>query len=484
MNKKVCITSMLVIVLLVFCIIYYNASYSSKNIIVNDSTTIDNSKNISMMIETSAGSGEYQMSNDTAWPGSGYEYNERLSSCENGGKLIWNKETNSVSLKTNISDKCYLYFDYKPHDVTLATNHTANTGNTPATLSCSNATSNYNKKYGRIEISSINNKYTSCNLTYQAPSSKRYLNTYITGLSGQTQGKGQVVNENGYRYEGKNPNNYIWFNNELWRIIGVFDSATHGQSGKNLVKIIRDNSLGGLVWNDEKENLTNVSNNNSNYEVTQLGGIIAAPEPSITITPNDWPASILMNLLNGAYLNAQDGTDSGYCYGDSTTVPSNCNYRNKGISSTYRNMIANVKWYLRGHSSNAATAESFYNYERTTGTVYSGRPTEWQGKIGLMYPSDYGYSVLASSCARTTNIVSYNNATCAGESWLYGNGYEWTLTPNSSDESSVFHLNYDGGLRIYFANEGYSTRPVLYLDSSVYVIDGDGTEGNPYIIGI
>ena len=27
----------------------------------------------------------------------------------------------------------------------------------------------------------------------------------------------------GIRYEGKNPNNYIWFNNEYWRIIGVFD---------------------------------------------------------------------------------------------------------------------------------------------------------------------------------------------------------------------------------------------------------------------
>ena len=41
------------------------------------------------------------------------------------------------------------------------------------------------------------------------------------------QGTGQVVNENGYRYEGKNQNNYIWFNNELWRIIGVFDEASH-----------------------------------------------------------------------------------------------------------------------------------------------------------------------------------------------------------------------------------------------------------------
>ena len=32
--------------------------------------------------------------------------------------------------------------------------------------------------------------------------------------------------------------------------------------------------------------------------------------------------------------------------------------------------------------------------------------------------------------------------------------------------------------------EGYAVRPVVYLDSSVYIINGDGTEGNPYQIGM
>ena len=30
-----------------------------------------------------------------------------------------------------------------------------------------------------------------------------------------------------------------------------------------------------------------------------------------------------------------------------------------------------------------------------------------------MYPSDYGYSVLSSSCARTTNLSSYSSDACA-----------------------------------------------------------------------
>ena len=87
-------------------------------------------------------------------------------------------------------------------------------------------------------------------------------------------------------------------------------------------------------------------------------------------------------------------------------------------------------------------------------------------------------------CARTTNLGSYSSATCAGQSWLYGKGYEWTLTPNSSDSFSVFGLFYNGTLDIYNATYGYGSRPVLYLDASVYKIDGDGSLNNPYIVGM
>ena len=446
-KKKLIILSSICLLVIFICILLINNKSNAK--VLND-----NSNKVSdmyaIMLETEAGSGSYEPSTSSLWPGDGYIYNETLSRCENGGELTWHEDTRTVSLKTSGSDKCYLYFDVEPHDVMIATNNSNNyTPATPATLSCSGATAEYNQKYGRIEISQIN-KYTNCSLTYQAPSSKQYLNTYITSLSGQTQGDGQVVNENGYRYEGKNPNNYIWFNNEYWRIIGVFDSNSHGQNGQNLVKIIRANSIGGLAWDESYE--------------------------------NDWTAASLMNLLNGAYLNAQDGTDSGYCYG-SSSVPSNCDYTSKGINSTYRNMIANVRWYLGGYSSASATVEAFYGYERGS-TVYSGRPTEWEGKIGLMYPSDYGYSVLASSCARTTNLNSYGTSTCAGESWLYGQGDEWTLPPHSSYSLNVFNVTDRGTLYVDDANRGYLARPVLYLDSSVYVIDGNGTIADPYIIGM
>ena len=459
-KKKMLFFSGFIIIILVFILIVYKNSYKNEIYTEKNDENVKNNEKInkipgmvSLMLETKAGSGEYKVSTDSKWPTSGYVFNESLSNCENGGKLTWNEDKGTVTVKTNKSDRCYVYFDVVPHDVTLAITNRPTIYGKLGSISCTGSSATYNQQYNRVEVSSINSDYSTCSLKYTDSTSKVNLATYITGLAGTTQGTGQVVNENGYRYEGKNPNNYIWFNNEYWRIIGVFDSASHGVSGKNLVKIIRAETLDALAWH--KSNT------------------------------NDWTASSLNSILNGAYYNATDGTSSGYCYTntDWEAISANCDYTKKGIQSGYRGMIANVTWYLGGYSSNSATTEAFYGYERGT-TVPSGNLTSTTGYIGLMYPSDYGYSVLSSSCARTTNLGSYDNATCAGQSWLYGKSYEWTLTPYSSSSYGVFALNYPGQLSNYSASSGYGSRPVLYLDASVYKTDGDGSLENPYIVGM
>ena len=451
-RKKIIVLISCVFVTCLVIIFAYNKSFNKnkhiEEIKENSSNKIPDM--VSIMLETGIDTNKYELSSSNEYPTSKYEFNSVKSKCENGGTLTWNDTTNKLVLKTSISDKCYAYFDVLPPDVAVNISNRPTTYGKLGSINCTNGSATYNQQYNRIEVSSIND-YSSCNLNYTDSASKVNLATYITGLAGSTQGTGQVVNENGYRYEGKNPNNYIWFNNEYWRIIGVFDSASHGQSGKNLVKIIRAETLDALAWH--KSNT------------------------------NDWTASSLKSLLNGAYYNAQDGTSSGYCYGYSTIATANCDYTKRGIQSGYRGMIANVTWYLGGFSRTSATTSAFYGYERGT-TVYSGRPTSTTGYIGLMYPSDYGYSVLSSSCTRTTNLGSYNSAKCAGQSWLYGKGYEWTLTPDSSNSNYVFYLYSYGNLSNYNATNGYGSRPVLYLDASVYKIDGDGSLKNPYIVGM
>ena len=453
-RKKLIILGSTTLILLIFVLLLYSSRYKKQIYVENNNEQIKTGTKVSLMIETKRDSGDYEPSSSSKWPTDGYVFNAERSMCENGGTLSWNDETKSAVLTTKVSDKCYVYFDVEPPDVYITSPNLPTTYGKMGAITCSNSDVTYNQQYNRIEVSNINTKYENCTLNYTDSLSKVNLATYITGLAGTTQGTGQVKNENGYRYEGKNPNNYVWFNNEYWRIIGVFDTevvkSDNTTENKSLVKIIRADVLDGLAW--DKSNT------------------------------NDWTAASLNKLLNGAYYNAQDGTSSGYCYGYSTTVTANCDYTKKGIQSGYRNMIAKATWYLGGYSSYSATAEAFYGYERGT-TVYSGRPTKTTGYIGLMYPSDYGYSVLSSSCARTINLGSYNRGTCAGQSWLYGKGFVWTISPYSSHSNSVFIFSFIGHL----ANGAYSgsgARPVLYLDASVYKIDGEGTLDKPYIIGM
>ncbi len=317
-------------------------------------------------------------------------------------------------------------------------------------VSCTNARGKWDYEAWKLYIDNITGN-VSCDIGFNTIT-KTYLNNKVKELAGTTQGTGQVVNEKGYRYEGQNPNNYVWFNNELWRIIGVFDSASHGQSGQDLVKIIRANPIGGLAW-DKSET-------------------------------NDWSNSSLKNLLNGAYYNAQDGTNGEYCYGYSTTAKAKCDYRNVGIQSNYRNMIKEVTWYLGGYSKYASTAEKMYGYERGT-TVPSGNQTSWTGKIGLMYTSDYGYAVPATNCARYIPMDAYNNPNCTLNNWIYGQqGEEWTITPDSDDVNAVFIVYSNGTVESSFPEYGTLIRPVLYLDNNTYVISGNGSETDPYIIGM
>lgn len=287
------------------------------------------------------------------------------------------------------------------------------------------------------------------NLTNDSPSGAVNFATYIKSLN---TGQG-VYNEpaTDWRYEGKSPNNWLWFNGELWRIIGVFDDSTHGKTGQSLVKIIRANAIGNISWHK----------NNT----------------------NSWPASSLYSLLNNDYYNGvKTSNTTNNCYGYGTTTASNCNFDVTGIiNTTYRNMIENATWKLGGISS-LSTAANVYDAERGT-TVYSGRPTTGTGYIGLMYASDYGYSVLSSSCARTTSLDSYNTATCGGGTWLYANGYEWTLTPGTST-NRVWHLYRDGNVTssLTGASSGHAIRPVLYLKSDVMKISGNGSKSSPYVI--
>ena len=184
---------------------------SKKNNFYEEST--DNIKKriiqentLSMMLETEAGSGNYEMTTASSWPTDGYVFNTTLSKCENGGELSWDDENKSVVMSGNVSDKCYVYFDKV---LTLATY--------------------------------VKSLYTGT----QGDNNIYYHDSTLANGAG----------DNSYRYAGasETTNNYVCFGStespcptdNLYRIIGVFN-------GK--VKLVKYNDIG--TFDTSKYNAT------------------------------------------------------------------------------------------------------------------------------------------------------------------------------------------------------------------------------------
>ena len=309
------------------------------------------------------------------------------------------------------------------------------------------------------------------------------------------------------RYIGADPSNYVYFNCsdynnptadtcELWRIIGVFNNVTKGDGSKeNLVKIIRTDSLGQFFW-DYKDSV--------GTSTEEFGS-------------NDWTDSQLMMMLNpasylksgytnssdiisygsqqlyskmGSYYNGTKGCKPAWIASGASFGCSEVDFTSTGLKNdTTRNAIEEVVWNLGGTDAyDTFTASMFYTAERGT-TVYSGRPTTWTGKIGLMYPSDYGYATSGGTTNDRAACLaialpawgSSRFSDCKGNDYLYKID-QWTLTSHSANARDVFYVSSDVDRNGAYG--AFVVRPALFLKSNILVDKGTGERSNPYTLKI
>ena len=260
-----------------------------------------------------------------------------------------------------------------------------------------------------------------------------YIKTQYTGTQGSnglyyhdaslTNGAG----DNSYRYAGANPNNYICFgidkttcpSDYLYRIIGVFNENNHGITGNQLVKIVKVNSYGTFKWDE-------------NYK-------------------SDWSVSTLNNELNTNYL--------------------------KEYLIDYESKVASVSWKISGTNSNTVTPKVFYDAEITNAT------NTYQGKIGLIYASDYAYAADSSYWATTLNSYHTN---AYKTDWLYlSSNTFWTMSIVSG-MTNAWYVDSGGevdGPYGSVSGHSYDTHPTFYLSSDTIYVSGTGTLTDPYRIG-
>ena len=272
------------------------------------------------------------------------------------------------------------------------------------------------------------------------------------------------TSDNNLRYVGANPCNYVTFNGESagWRIIGVLNTP-EGQR----VKLIRANSIGNYSW-DNKASGTGSS-------TSEFGS-------------NDWTDSTLKEVLNnGTYYNRTSGT----CPSGSNGATTSCDFTSNGLTEEARNQIDTITWQLGGTSnySNTNTIQ-FYTYERGT-TVYGSRPTECQGKVGLMYPSDYGYATSGGTSMDRTSclnkeLYNWNSSSysdCYNNDWLYNSSIQQMILTPYSNATGMYLVTATGNISINDVIFQYAVRPSVYLLSTVKIIQGEGTKENPYVLG-
>ena len=417
-----------VILLVIFTLsgVFIGRQSKAIDVYENEETNIKKSKNmLSMMLETEAGSGNYEMTTRESWPTEGYIFNTELSKCENGGELSWDDTNKIVLMSGNVSDKCYVYFDM-----------------IPSVLLADFVISQYNGIQGNNNI-----YYHDSSLTNGAK-------------------------DNSYRYAGLSDttNNYVCFasmaspcpEDNLYRIIGVFDRQV-----KLIKATLATSDLLGTDgpyygynkygWTSLSSCSTDVAYNNVNV-VNPLANknIIAAPMPSGNIGCNEWKYSELNKTnLNTNYLN--------------------------NVGTTWSNMIEDTTWKVSGIATDS-TPSAIYTEEITNASKTYG-PSDGTSKIGLMYASDYAFA--AAPSAWTKDLVYYNSSAVTSANWMYMGLDEWTISRDSNNTTNSFAIFSTGYLYTpdtQFNQESPYVRPTFYLNFDISYKSGSGTQSDPYRI--
>ena len=299
---------------------------------------------------------------------------------------------------------------------------------------------------------------------YEVDNCPNYLATHIMDLYDNEETrienglKKDNTSDENIRYYGANPNNYVSFNNELWRIIGVFG---------NNVKLVRSEKIGNLSWDSSESSV------NYGYGV------------------NEWSQSDLKNYLNTMYY----GGTSVTCYNGQNNQTTTC--PTGTIDETSKGLIDYHTWNTGAIEYETTTDTiKFYKAERgrLNGKIcYGGSPcndaiirtTTWTGYIGLPYATDWAYASGENICETNMQTQDSSNAyVCKNNNWIYQKSDIRIISsiPNLHTALYVWVVSEIGSIQNANASETHSIFPTLYLKSNVLIDSGNGTSSNPYTL--
>ncbi len=268
-------------------------------------------------------------------------------------------------------------------------------------------------------------------------------------------------NEGRYIYKGGNPNNFIKFNNELWRIISVEKDGT--------LKVIRSNSLDEQIKFQDGEvsgtaRALNAWGKSEYYDT----GYTTIYSQNIKFEGTVNEDSTLNKLLNNDYYNKFDNK-------------SKC-------------LIISKDYYFGPIS---------YKSDDVASTITEEKSQIWHGKIALANVSDILLSTIdetkcgsrseiyrsryySEEVGKTINDCSKTNYLMPSDKYIFGN-YSYLLINGAYNEPFDVYASAHMGLDTVNATslsgkyiDSFYVRPVTYLRNDMEILKGDGSENNPY----
>ena len=262
-----------------------------------------------------------------------------------------------------------------------------------------------------------------------------------------------------YVYKGANPNNYIEFNNELWRIVA--------KEADGAYKIVRNEVLPEEMPFDERGNRDSNSNGaGGTYCANSSDGCNAwAANANLVGSPSEftnttYTGTVLLDSSLNTYLNGE--------YLESITDNSD--------------KIINYNWGVGATYTDASWEDD--EDEDPSEFVAEEAAYKWNGKVALLSSSDVHLSVSNEELCGTDNKYHDSLETCASNNYLVIPGTSWWLVSPAYDYSYYVSVVGSGGL-LYNGRSAYvagGVRPAVYLTSSLS-LSGSGTQSDPYRIG-
>ena len=259
-------------------------------------------------------------------------------------------------------------------------------------------------------------------------------------------------------YRGQNPNNYITFNGETWRIIAKETDGTY--------KIIRNDVLPNRAFDEANHRSTE---NNSYCKNPSYGcGVYAA--------------------VSGEF-SSPSGLQSGTVTEDSSIkIYLNDDYYVNNINET-------AKGQMTSHSFNIGAVERLNSSSSDSieKNISGEKMYQWTGNVGLANVSDILRASTKPLC--TSASTSYSDQDSCNSNYLLDKGaasglYYWTINAYSSESGgrSIYAWGGDAsssGTRVDYANASYSSnfapRPVVFLKSDT-TLSGSGTSEDPFTL--